>query len=171
VLDGQPDAETVYFMDVQTPITTCVVPYIRLFHARHAEKELVVLTPGSTMVARWPSVLIQLDERRFEMEATTGTYFTSGFEQLTFAADVIDFTVGMKRGNEDYSVEILEIAPHGEHREEPWVMDVFRRVCRLPAAEQVGARRLQCEFSGPLAGDGRVFLQVVPGGVEVVGFE
>ena len=171
MLDAYPDVETVYIMDTPTPITTCVVPYMRLFHARHAAKRMVILTPGSTMAERWPSILYQLDAHTFEMEATSGTYFTSGFEQLTFASDVIDFTVGMKRGNDDYSVEILGVVPHGPARDEPSMVKTFRAVCRLPAVEQVGATRLRCEFVARLTGAGQIFLQVVPGGVEVVEFE
>lgn len=169
ILQERPGVETVYLFDISG---SCLylVPEIRFANSAYEDVEFHLMNLNSAFLGSAGSEMTQLDGRSFECRPTTGSYFSTGLEQVFFAQEIIDFQAGMKVRHDDYEIEIAEVEPNYNSRDEWALSKALRNHFRLPGKKQVGVTKLRYRFDSPLESEGRIFLGVDAGQVKEIDF-
>lgn len=170
ILEANPDVERVYLLDISGG-SLYVVPQVRLANSDYEDVEFHVLGMSSSFLGRTSSEVSQVDAFTFECRPDSGTYFSTGLEQVFFAQDILEFRTGAKVGQGDYEIEVAGVAPNFELREERPILKLLRDHFGLPGKGQWGVTALRYRFDRPLGSDDAVFVQVVGSQVRQIVFE
>lgn len=168
-LREHPESKLVYILDAPAGCHY-LVPELRLATDKFDDVKFMHLNLSSDLIIPITSRVIQLDNFRFEVYPSQGSFFTTGLEQVAFGKDILDFKPGVAVRHPNYQIEILGVAPNFERRHDNAFLTALRSHLELPGRDQVGVTGLRYLFSKPLLAKEHIFLRIVGGGAEVVKF-